>query len=326
MIPIIIRPHKFGGKGKEDNLFSVLTLEILCKNNEDTIIYLIDIDGNLGKITHNLQNRYTNLKYFNYEDYKYSDKILQFEEKYIHLSSNPISLELNGILSFFYIEKFVNDNHLNNFYIFENDVIINYNMNKLADEFNFKINKSHVYLSNKCVLGASLCNKQYIEFYVSTVIKCYSTQKIVDTMRNVYNRMQEGGKSGGINDMTFNDWIRHNRSELHQEKIFEIMNLNKYTDEIIIDNNIKTQILTVDDQTIEFTMKKTQMCKEYKELYINHHKFYEEEKYYDNSIVYYKPIDIKNKKMYLNNREVAITHFGGNSKLLIPEFYDKLFL
>ena len=42
MIPIIVRPHLYGGKGEVDELFSILTLEILCKNNQISPTYLIN--------------------------------------------------------------------------------------------------------------------------------------------------------------------------------------------------------------------------------------------------------------------------------------------
>lgn len=323
MVPIIIRPHKYGGKGVEDKLFSVLTLDILCKNNINTQIYLIDIDGRLGKLTSNLQEKYKNLKYYNYEYYTKSDEILKFQENYVHLSSNPIALELNGILSFIYTKKFINDMKLNNFYIIENDVIVNCNLNNLINQLNFKINNNYVYLSNYCVLGVSLCNKEYLEYYLYCVYKCYTTEKIIDSMKNIYNKMQSNGKPGGINDMTFNDWIRNGCHDFDKEK-FKIINLNTYSDTIIIDNNIKGKTLKVNNENIEFALKKIEMTNDYKKLYINEHTFYDEQKYYDNAIVYYKAIEIINKKMLLDNREVLITHFGGASKILIPKFYKTL--
>ena len=327
MIPIIFRPHLYGGKGKVDELFSILTLEILCKNNYNTPIYLIDIDNNLKNLIQDLQKKYDNLKYFNYEFFSKSEKILNIKKIYKHLSSNPIGLELNGILSFFYINKFVDDNKLDNFYIIENDVIVNYDLNDIIKKFNFKINKTNVYLSNMQILGVSICNKEYLNFYISTILKCYSTHNILTGMEGIYNHMKKNSKNGGINDMTFNTWINNNAWGLNPEKKFEIINFNQYTDNFIVDEIIKNNKLNLGekkDNVIIFNMKNIKISNEYKQKYVVEHSFYKHSIYFDNCSVNYKDYEIKDKKIFYENKEVLITHFGGASKALIPLFYKLL--
>jgi hypothetical protein len=327
MIPIIFRPHLYGGKGEVDELFSILTLEILCKNNLNTLVYLIDIDGNLKNFTKDLQRKYDNLKYYNYEFFSKSQEILNIEKNYKHLSSNKIELELNGILSFFYINKFVDDNKLDNFYIIENDVIVNCDLNDIIKKFNFKINKTNVYLSNMCILGVSICNKEYLNFYISTIIKCYNTHNILTRMEGIYNDMKKNGRHGGISDMAFNNWINNNDWGLNPEKKFEILNFNQYTDNFIIDSNFADKKLKLGekkDNIIIFNMKKKKISNRYKRKYVVEHSFYKHSSYFDNDIVKYKNYKIKDKKIFYKNKEVLITHFGGASKALIPLFYKLL--
>lgn len=297
---IIFRPHFFGGKNNNfDETFVPLSLKSVLKYNPDSTIYFISNEPNFIEKFFPI-NPPTNLKCFIFEDFE-DENTKEFNKNYIHLSSNPYLFEKYAILGYIYIYNLICKFKINEAIIVETDVFVFCDLNSKF-KHNFFIEDYDTILADKNTICCSYCKKIYFETFVNASLKMYSDNKILQSLKDIYNKM----KNGGICDMTINDWINNDKvyggffTNLNSENKKIIV---KELSEILPDNSFFDKFLNdLIYEGLKFDFENTEAGIIKKIYNVNDEAFFKigEEFIKCNSI-----------------------HFQGNRKILMPEIFEK---
>lgn len=297
---IIFRPHFFGGKNNNfDETFVPLSLKSVLKYNPDSTIYFISNEPNFIEKFFPI-NPPKNLKCFVFEDFD-DENTIEFSKNYVHLSTNQILFEKFCILSYFYIYNLMCKFKINEVIIVETDVFVFCDLNSKFKN-NFVKNAFDVILADKNVMCSSYATKIYFETFVNASLKMYSDNKILQCLKDIYNKM----KNGGICDMTINDWINNDKvyGGLFTNLNSENKKINvKELSEILPDNSFFDNFLTnLLYEGLNFDSENTEVGVIKKIYNINDEPFF------------------KIGERFIKCNSI---HFQGDRKILMPEIFEK---
>ena len=304
MSNIIFRPHYFGGKNNNfDEIFVPLSLKSVLKYNANSNVYFISNDPNF--VLKNFRECPTNLHCYLFDDF-IDDNIINITNSYVHLSHNQYGFEKFCILSYFYIYNLMEKLNINSLYVVETDVLIFDNLHSVFSKF-YDLNNTDAILANENIMCSSYVTKIYLETFCNSAIKFYNDIVVLNCLKNMFTKM----KSGGICDMTINDWIYKNPTF---NALFT--NLNSINKKIHITE--LTQILPNNSIFDNYLAK----------IDYNDENFESETKHISNNNT------IKIKKIYsvdgmayfkLNNNFIKCNsmHFQGSCKELMQDIYNE---
>lgn len=296
---IIFRPHFFGGKNNDyDKTFVPMSLKSVLKYNPDSIIYFISNDKNFMEniFPSNIPDK---LKCYLFEDFE--DENTQFFDKnYVHLSTNQFLFEKYAILGYFYIYNLMLKFNLNEAIIIESDVLIFCNLNEIFSKY-FDIINNDAILSKKNIICSSYVKKIYLENFVNTTIKMFSDKDVLNYLKKIFSTM----KSGGICDMTINNWI--NNENLYNGLFTKLNSENKKINieelSVILPDHsyFDGQLSRLDCENIFFDSEENKTVGKIKKIYnINNQPYF------------------KYNEQFIKCNSI---HFQGAKKLIMPELY-----
>lgn len=226
--PIIIRPHFLGGKHTDiDRIYILQCLESIKffhQHPNQQIQCLVNDKKQL------INNGASQTKWFNhlvghienFEKYE-SPEFKQFLKNYIHLSTNHELFEKYSIASYFLIRETMRQNSWERAWIIETDTIL---LHSLADAQAIiqTPQQGTAYLTNNCTCCVAWVTAEAIEKYCNVITESYTNDFIKQSMIDIYLDMRANKKQGGINDMTFWDWM--NRDCWGLNKGIQIKNID----------------------------------------------------------------------------------------------------
>jgi len=311
-LDIIIRPHQFGAKSTFfDTQYLLASLESVLNNSpNNSRIFLIVND--VCKIPKIVDERLIVVSFDEIANQQYFD----FISKYVHLSTNHIEFEMFAIASYFLIQSVCDLYSIDSFLVVEGDTLIFRPFEKFIENFH-----SSYYLSNFDAACFGRLGKDLIDHYCNVVIESYSQDFMLKNMQELYNKMTSQGLSGGINDMTFWNWIYNNvynyKAGFNWVRCDEVKNLTicdlrfhrndrKYNAE----REINVDLLLHDYEV--FINGETKILPG-KKVFVIENEHGDSEIYYAN--------DKLDKSQHIR---VNTAHFGGIYKYVMVELWDSL--
>ena len=301
---IIFRPHFFGGKNNNfDEVFVPLCLKNVLKYNPNSNIYFIsNYDNIIERFFKDEKDiDYSKLKCFTFDIFE-SDETREFSMNYIHLSKSPLLFEKFCILSYFYTYNLMKHLTIEEAIVVETDVLVFCDLTEKFRNY-FDLVNTHAILAKMKVLACSYIKIIYLETFIKSILKIYSDNDIIQSMKDIFTNTKMG-----ITDMTINGWIYHNHYKFNNYNNNKVPILIKELCIILDDNSFFDNQLaktlpncagTELDNNFEF--KKSDVGLFIKKIY-----------YIDNEPYF---------KYKENLIKCNCIHFGGNSKILIPEVY-----
>jgi len=296
---IVFRPHYFGGKNNNfDETFVPMSLKSVLKHNPNSNVHFISNDHEFLKKYFPL-NPPQHLKCYTFDDLE-SDHTKAFDKSYIHLSSNQLLFEKYSILGYFSMYNLMCRLNLTEIIVVETDVLVFCNLNNVFHT-HYDICDVDAILANTNTICCSYVKKIYLETFVNSCVKMYSTDKFIQCLTKIYNSMTHGG----ICDMTINDWIK---SDKIYGGMFNTLNNDKQKINIIELSRILPDNSYFDDYLSNLKYGNGQFVSNLciKHIYnINNKPFFK-----------YGDVFIKCNSI----------HFQGSRKELIPEIYNKFII
>jgi hypothetical protein len=191
-IPIIASPHVFGLKDEKDLIFLPLSMASVKLSNPDTRI-----------IFPNLNNSILNIA--GIEEIKLSasqiEGINQLRNSYLHLSTNTAAFELFCIERFFILRHVAKSFNIAEFFTFESDCLI-FKSFDCSREY-LDLNSKTPALTNLQCISTAYLTLEFLELFCESVLRAYGDSSVLKYMKEWYQQYTQGGRKGGISDMTF---------------------------------------------------------------------------------------------------------------------------
>ncbi len=297
-LPIIYSPHRIGLKNNTlDYLFVPLSISSVIKSNPNSDVYFLNVNENYPITAPGLTN--VDTRPF------YDESCEVIRRVYKHLSTNKPEFELFCLERFFVLREFMKARKIEKAFIVETDVLV---FEDLSTLFKPDIDaETKAYLSEQKCISLAYITLEYIDYYCSYVIECYSNPIKLEEITAFYQRYIDKGGKGGICDMTFCDYINkgmYSADSRYKAKNFSILyNFNEksyHLDSFIGYDNILAK------EGFLFDMTKS---------------------YIDGKVI--KDIKFQDGRPFVESTEGKIwlgsVHCQGNAKALMSDYYTNAF-
>ena len=208
--PIIIRPHFLGGKHTDiDKIYILQCLEAIKhfhQHAEQSILCIVNDRDQLIQSGNNLNGSSMVQHIENFVNYETRD-YHNFLKNYIHLSSNYELFEKYSIAGYFLIREIMHRNSWERAWIIETDTLLLCSLIDVQTMLTPPKNGMS-YITNGCTCCVAWVSYETIVKYCDVVIESYMNDVIKQCMFDIYIDMRVKKRDGGINDMTFWDWIK----------------------------------------------------------------------------------------------------------------------
>jgi len=205
---------------KDNNLdWAIKSLKYNAKLNKNNQFHLIT---NYECLKDKFINQ-SNILIHNYEDY-IDDNMKEFNDLYIHLSTNYYDFEKNSILGYMMLNDFCKKNNIDKFFHIETDILLFTNC--LDDDFKFFTDQNYcLTLMRKMGAGASFFDlrkhnmlQKFSEYIISTYSsdinkkpKCFDMGK---TKIYYQESLDKKLMRGGVSDMHFWNYIYETNKDI----------------------------------------------------------------------------------------------------------------
>lgn len=199
---------------------------IQCKKFNHTV-YLLGDDSN--------KNIAKGIKWFSSDEFSNTVRWKNFKDRYVHLSSNNYTYELNCFKRFFVIEAFIEHMNIDRFVYLDSDVLcyINFSSESVFCKYDVGMGIPEIRNEYQCdgVCSVSFWTTESLNDFLNFCVDTYD--KDIDILKKIwtYRHMH---RLGEISDMTLEYlWYKQNHS-------FKKYNLFKRTRELngIMDHNV----------------------------------------------------------------------------------------
>ena len=131
-----------------------------------------------------------------------TEEYIVFNEEYIHMSTNPFNFERAAIAKFFLLKEFMQKFNYKTIFHIDSDVLLYTNINEAYSKYD----KWDFTLCSSQHCASSFFSLSVIEKLCDGILKTYVDRERYFWYRyivNIYKKMQENGRNGGISDMLF---------------------------------------------------------------------------------------------------------------------------
>ena len=149
---------------------------------------------------------YTDVTHVDIE--QYMEEALEFEKRYIHLSSNPYFYELICFQRWFIILNFVRKNNINDFLCMDSDVLLYCNVDETFANY---IGCDYT-ICNKVGPGCSLFNIRSLEKFCNYINYLYTDESSKKELNDFYQPFITENRPGGFCDMMVFSWYQERMS------------------------------------------------------------------------------------------------------------------